>query len=709
MRDKRLKIIIFSGTTEGRQLSEKLRELKIPHTVCVATPYGELMCTEDENVLIKEGRLNTEEMKELFSNGTQVVADATHPFALEVSANLKRAAKEKSTEYIRVLREVQDNPEYPDYVRLFDTMEECVKALNSIPGNLLFTTGSKDLDSIVKNIDDLSRVYVRVLPSISAIEACEKAGVRNDHIIAMHGPFSVAVNIAIMQQFDISCLISKESGRTGGLDEKLEACKDLGLPCFLIRRPVETEGVSVDEAKDLIEDLMQKDERYDDTVFKKAAGYQSKEKFEECFEVKVSVIGTGPGDPDFLTCEGMSAVKGSDILFGAERIIKPFDHPEKHKAYLPADIADILTEYINSRRFADLTRVNAAVLFSGDTGLYSGACGFEERLRSCLDGRLRNVNLSFSRIPGISSVSAFAAKLGVEYSDSLVLSLHKKNTPKDYVEAAADIAAASKIFVLFATGDDVSALAERLIPLCPDVVISLGERLSYPDEKITVLSPVEAQNIGGKGLYIAYIENDNPLKKRLLPYLEDDAFLRNKTPMTKDIIRHEVLRRLDLREGDVFYDVGSGTGSVSVEAALLSRSIKVFSFEMKQDAIAIQRENMERFGCLHIRIVEGEAPESFRDLEAPNRVFIGGSGGRLFDILDALESFQKPENREKKIRVVITAVSIETMCEIGRLASEKRYDDLSIVQIAASKAKELGAYHLMSGADPVMIASFDIV
>ena len=154
--------------------------------------------------------------------------------------------------------------------------------------------------------------------------------------------------------------------------------------------------------------------------------------------------------------------------------------------------------------------------------------------------------------------------------------------------------------------------------------------------------------------------------------------------------------------------MGSGTGSVSVEAALLSRTLKVFSFEKKQDAIAIQRENMERFGCLHIQIVEGEAPECFKDLEVPDRVFIGGSGGRLFDILNALEKLQKSENTNKKIHVVITAVSIETMCEIGKLASEKRYDDLSIVQIAASKAKELGAYHLMSGADPVMMASFDL-
>ena len=705
MRDKRLKIIIFSGTTEGRQLSEKLRKLKIPHTVCVATPYGELMCAEDENVLIKEGRLNTEEMKEMFSNGTQVVADATHPFALEVSANLKRAAKENNTEYIRVLREVQDNQEYPDCVRLFDTMEECVKALNSIPGNLLFTTGSKDLDSIVKNIDDLSRVYVRVLPSVSAIEACEKAGVRNDHVIAMHGPFSVAVNIAIMKQFNVSCLISKESGRTGGLDEKLEACKDLGLPCFLIRRPVETEGVSVDEAEILIENLMQENERYDDTVFEKAAGATS----EESFEVELSVVGMGPGDPAFLTCEGMSAVEGSDILFGAERIIEPFDHPQKHKAYLPADIAEILAEYIDRRRSDGFAGSRAAVLFSGDIGLYSGACGFEERLRSCLEGRVKNVKFSFSRLPGISSVSLFAAKLGVEYSDALVLSLHKKNTLRDYEDAAADIAAASKTFVLLASGDDVSSLAERLISLCPRAVITLGERLSYADEKIRVLTPVEAQNFGGKGLYIAYIENDTPQKKRLLPYLEDENFLRNKTPMTKDIIRHEVLRRLDLREGDVFYDVGSGTGSVSVEAALLSRTLKVFSFEKKQDAIAIQRENMERFGCLHIQIVEGEAPECFKDLEVPDRVFIGGSGGRLFDILDVLEKLQKTENTRKKIRVVITAVSIETMCEIGKLASEKRYDDLSIVQIASSKARELGAYHLMSGADPVMIASFDIV
>ena len=706
--DKRQEIVIFSGTTEGRILSERLIKNKIPHTVCVATQYGEMMCTEDENVLIKEGRLEAFEMSELFSNGTRIVIDATHPFALEVSANIKKAAKENDARYIRVLREPPVNSEYPDNVRLFDSLEKCVKELGVVEGNVLFTTGSKDLYSIVRNIDDLSRVYVRVLPNIPAIEACEKAGMRNDHIIAMHGPFSCDINTALMKQFNITCLVSKESGSTGGLDEKLAACKNLGLPCYLIKRPVETEGVSVDEAERMIMDLIPKNARQEEEIEKKVTENASENVPENSFILHFDIIGAGPGNTSGLTIEGASAVHHSDILFGASRLIEPFEHPEKHNAYLPADIADILKDRICNGKTFENGRINAAVLFSGDIGFYSGASGFEEKIKDCFC-EMENITLEFSRFPGISSVSAFAAKLGVDYTDALILSLHKKNTESDYEAAAGKIACASKTFVLLSSGYDVANLAAKLLDKQPDVVITLGEKLSYNEESIKELTPAEAVDVSGAGLYIAYIKNNEPQKRPLLPYICDEEFLRDKTPMTKELIRHEVIRRLELCEGDVFYDVGSGTGSVSIEAAKLSDTIRVISFEKKEDAILLEQKNIGRFGCGNIEIVKGEAPESFAGVTVPDCVFIGGSGGRLKDILDALAVMDKSEKRNKKIRVVITAVTIETMCELGKLLSDDSVENLKIEQITAASAKELGAFHLLSGANPVMIASCDMV
>ncbi len=699
--DKRLKTVIFSGTTEGRQLSERLIKNKIPHTVCVATQYGELMCTEDENVLIKEGRLNDTEMSELFSKGTHIVIDATHPFALEVSANIKKAAKDNGLRYIRVLRDLPANSEYPENVRVFDTLEECVEELNGIDGNILFTTGSKDLESIVKNSDDLSRVYVRVLPIITAIEACENAGLRNDHIIAMHGPFSCDINTALMKQFDIVCLVSKESGRTGGLDEKLAACKKLGLPCYLIKRPAETEGVSVDEADKIIADLTSEFELQEEPVDVKAKGKVS----EYSYVLHFDIVGAGPGNTSGLTIEGAEAVRNSDILFGAGRLIDPFDHPEKHNAYLAGDIADILKERINNGKGRGSGRINAAVLFSGDIGFYSGASGFEEKIKEYL-GEMKNVTPEFTRFPGISSVSAFAAKLAVDHTDALILSLHKKNTESDYESAAEKIACSAKTFVLLSGGYDISLLAMKLLDRQADITIYLGERLSYKDESIVKLTPAEAVNVSGAGLYIAYIINYAPHKKHLLPYICDAEFLRDKTPMTKELIRHEVIRRLELCEGDVFYDVGSGTGSVSIEAAKLSDTLRVVSFEKKDEAIELEQKNIERFGCGNIEIVKGEAPDSFKGAPTPDCVFIGGSGGRLHDILTSVAAMDKTGKKDKKIRVVITAVTLETMCELGKLLSDENVENLKIEQITTAVAKELGAFHLLSGANPVMIASF---
>ena len=708
MTDKRQKIIIFSGTTEGRELSERLIKNKVPHTVCVATQYGEMMCTEDEHVLIREGRLNADEMTELFSQGTEIVLDATHPFATEVSQNIRRAAENNNVRFVRVLRENGEKTGYAESVRSFDSLSDCVKKLNETPGNILFTTGSKDLNSIVSFIDDISRVYVRVLPSVSAIEACEKAGIRNDHIIAMHGPFSEELNVSVIKQFDIACLVTKESGRTGGTDEKISACERTGIPCFLIKRPVEDSGIGVEDAFSLVFRYFEQtsEEAGRDKILESEPAHMVESTLASTDNVSdrkktiihFDLVGTGMGDPSGLTGSADSAVKSADILFGASRLIDAVEHKNKYPYYLASDI--IKSVLSQTDKIMNTDGIKIAVMFSGDVGFYSGANGFEEKCFA--DERLSEYALEFTRYPGISSVSAFAAKLGIDYTDALILSLHGKNEVIHYNRVSENIKYSAKTFVLLSSGDDISELAKRLEVLPCEISVTVGSRLSYDDEKIMRLSLEDALEIKGKRLYIAYIENKTPAKRKLLSYKDDEFFVRNKTPMTKELIRHEVLRRLDLHEGDVFYDIGSGTGSVSIEGASLSDTIKVYSFERKEEALEIQRENMVRSGCIDINIVEGEAPDNFGGIEAPDRVFIGGSGGRLADILSTLKK------TDKKIRVVITAVSFETICEIGKLRDDEAVKDLKIRQISYSDVKELGSSHLLMGNNPVVIASFDL-
>ncbi len=672
--DDRLKTVIFSGTTEGRELSDRLSDAGVPHTVCVATEYGEMMQHKGDHVLILEGRKDVTDMEALFDDGVKIVADATHPFATQVSENIKKAIGDRDIRYIRVLRECMEDKDYPDNVTLYDDIRGCFESAAGYEGNVLFTTGSKDIGLIREAFTDISRVYVRILPSVAAIEACEKAGIRNDHIIALHGPFNADTNLALIKQYDIACMVSKESGRTGGLDEKIKASVLAGIPCLLIRHPDEKCGVSADEAyKAITEDKF----RTERTVKR---------------HIHFDLIGMGMGSLDGMTCEAKKAVESADVIFGASRLIEPFGGVKKHDCYTAEDIAKVLAK-------ADGDSVRAAVIYSGDIGLYSGATGFEGKIRELADS-MGEYSLSFSRYPGISSVSALAARLGIDYSDAYIYSLHKKNEDKDYADAARKVLTREKSVLLLSSGDDVGALARALTDVHADVTITLAMRLSYDDEKIIELTLKEATKVQGKGLYIAYIKNNAIHRRPLIPYMEDEEFARNKTPMTKGMIRHEIVRLLNLKEGDVLYDVGSGTGSICIEAAALSDTLKVYSFEKDTDALDIQNKNIVKFGIRNIVVKEGEAPGTFARCDTPDSVFIGGSSGRLQDVLEHLKK------TKKRIRVVITAVSIETMSEVSGLAADPAVSELKIEQISGSVAKELGDYHLMMSNNPVMIASF---
>ncbi len=192
------------------------------------------------------------------------------------------------------------------------------------------------------------------------------------------------------------------------------------------------------------------------------------------------------------------------------------------------------------------------------------------------------------------------------------------------------------------------------------------------------------------------------MKKRLVPILDDDEFIRDKVPMTKASVRHLSVLKLGLSEGDVVYDIGSGTGSIACEIALQSDSLKVYAIEMKHEACELISRNADKFMLKNIRVIEGKAPAAFDGLEAPDCAFIGGSSGNLKDILDALNSMKRG------IRVVINAVSLETMAEIQSVIKEFEISGLEIEQVSVSRSREIGNYHLMTAENPVMIASFTL-
>lgn len=662
-------------------MSERLSDAGKDHIVCVATEYGELVMQPDEHADVRQGRLDAEEMQKLISEEASAVFDATHPYAVAVSKNIRSACESSGTGYVRILR-ADSEEDLTDGVCIFEYAASCAHALKSSEGNILLTTGSKDLAVYAADPEVRSRLFVRVLPSEESIRLCSEAGISGRQIIAMQGPFSCEMDKAVMRQYDIRILVTKASGAAGGFPEKLRAARECGVPAFVIGRPAAEHGITVSEALELFFDIKP--------------------------VMHIDLVGIGPGREGLMTAEAREAVSRADIIFGASRMISPYEDRETYPYYLARDIMPVLEQRRPER---------AAVLFSGDTGFCSGAAKMEPELRKYLGESGFEHEISVH--PGISSFAYLAARTGVSYTDAGLCSMHgrtgDKNNNKEIIET---IRKHGRTFLLLSGHEDVKLLGSMLdengLSGCR---VILGRQLAYPDERIEMLTTEECAFVTGKGLYTALIlnekagsipdETDEPAGGRpLMPVIDDESFARGKVPMTKENVRHLSILRLGLIEGAVLYDIGSGTGSIACEAAGLSDTVRVYAVEMKPEACALINENAEKFGLHNVEVIEGMAPDVLEGLEVPTHAFIGGSSGNLMEILEALE--QKCEDLPSGIRVVMNAVSLETISEIHAVLGSFDIRDLSIEQISVSRSRELGRYHMMTAENPVMIAAFTL-
>lgn len=647
------KAIVFAGTTEGYALCEFLAENRVSVYACAATEYGGSLLQENEFLHVSAGRLKTEDMEELFrKENPEIVLDATHPYAAEVTKNIRTACESAGVLYQRILRPEGEKNSEAIYV---ESTEEAAAFLSGTEGNIFLTTGSKELAKFTGIPDYKERLFARVLSIPSVIRSCAELGIEGKHLIGMQGPFSAEINEAMLRQFQCSYLVTKDTGLAGGFPEKMEACQRCGVTPVIIGRPLKEEGLSLQDAR---------------VFLSKMFGFTLSQK--------ISLVGVGMGAEKTLTLEGKKALNEAELLIGAKRMTEAVQKPGQmvlHE-YRSEKIVEYIREHPKYR--------TVAIALSGDVGFYSGA----KKLIDQLDG---NVEV----ICGISSVVYFMSKIGLSWDDAKIVSAHGRNC-----NLISLIRHNPKVFSILGTEDGVAVLASRLVYYgMGDVTLYVGENLSYENEKIFHDKAANLTEYRGDALSVVTACNEKATPMSAVHGISDGEFLRGKAPMTKEEVRTVSLSKLRLSEDSVCYDVGAGTGSVSVEMALRAWMGQVYAIEKKEDALALLKENKKKFAVDNLVIIPGVAPEAMTELPAPTHAFIGGSSGNMQDIINLLLE------KNPKVRIVINCITLETVTEAMNAIRDFGLEDVDIVQLAAARSKSIGRYHMMMGENPIYIIS----
>lgn len=756
-------IYIFGGTTEGREIVEFFEQTKTCAKYFVATEYGEEMIGETKFVQAMRGRKGKGEILSLLScENVEMVVDATHPFATEVSNHLKECCKSTNTRYIRIIR--QKIPKVESSVRgeteqalsnndsnndsnngsnnapsnaaswdeesvlYFQTLDAIVDYLKQTTGNVLLTTGSKQILDFVKLGTD--RLYARVLPDEESIKACVNAQIAKSHILAMQGPFSAGLNKMLLENYHCSYLVTKESGSVGGFYEKISGAKLANAMVLVLARPDEETGMSVEKFKQKWSDRCKREQSRENIlppsaqqISEKMKGMVnaqsnkgmvnlphnasvSKEINIDESHLRVSVLGIGPGSVSYLTAAAREKIIQADAICGAARMIAFAKeiNPDfsENTEYLPEKIVRWILER------AESGNKNIVVLMSGDSGFYSGT----KRLCRCMEEAGINPPCIY---PGISSVSLMASLVGIPWDSYHILSLHGKEKVSHgiffYPELIMSVFEHEYSFAITDGSEKNAGILRELVDSgLGDVTVYIGEELGYENQKITKDMAKNLLSHEFSKLCVLLIRNPDFQANRHGIGIRDDEFVRGNVPMTKEEVRTLSVSKLKIQKEDICFDIGAGTGSVSVEMSRQARA--VYAIEMKEEAIDLIRENASKFDISHtlmkdalskyrLNIIHAKALEVLEHLPAPDCVFIGGSSGELKGILEKCFSMNK------LARVVMNAVSLETMAELCDIV--KQYESLGyeaeITTVNVSKSRRIGGYHMMNAQNPVMIVS----
>lgn len=403
-------------------------------------------------------------------------------------------------------------------------------------------------------------------------------------------------------------------------------------------------------------------------------------------ECHIYIIGIGMGAQENLTVEAGKAIEEAGLLIGAKRMLEPYDGSrECVKAYQAEEIVKIIEN--NSQRASGI-----AVLLSGDSGFFSGTKELLAALYTVWGKE--QVYSRVTVLPGISSLSYFCAKIGKSWENAEIVNLH--GVQENLWQA---VLTHEKVFAI--TGGNAQQQLKQLTEHgLGEIYGYVGENLSYKTdplhERITEGTVRELAQKSYAPLAVLFLENSAVMSTNLWG-LPDESFVRGEVPMTKAEVRAVVMSKLRIRETDVVYDIGAGTGSVSVEMALAARKGKVYAIEANPTAAELCKLNKGRF-CLHnLVIVEGTAPDALLELPRPDVAFIGGSKGKMAEILELLL------RKNPAVRLVINTVTLENTAKALALLDTEQFVDVEMVQLQVNKARKIGTSHMMMANNPITI------
>lgn len=408
--------------------------------------------------------------------------------------------------------------------------------------------------------------------------------------------------------------------------------------------------------------------------------------------MNVTIVGIGVDGNRTLTRSGMQAIKRADFLIGAKRMV------ESVSTFSTAEFCYELNSQKIIEKIQESNGFHVVIVMSGDTGFHSGCKQIVDLLEKANEeDELTNrpKRFKFRIICGITSIQYLASKIKREWENVYLTSAHGT-----HCNILGNVLSHKETFFLTGGNITVSKLLKKLYKSgLGKSKVYIGECMGYPEERIIETTVEEGRFDEYHSISVVWVVRDDTYRDSYSGSIPDEVFIRGPVPITKQEVRGQIVSQIGRNLETVIYDVGAGTGSVAIELALANPMSQVYAFEVNPKACQLIRDNRTKLGAYNLVLVEGSAPESMKDIPLASKVFVGGSKGNMHDIL------QKAWQGTNSVDIVVSAIAVETFAQTVEVFRELGITNMEVTQIAVSKTKVVGDYHMLMGQNPIFLIS----